>query len=200
MRDHAASGSDSNGDGPFAAALERFSSADATDPRGAAATYHETVASWVDRLDPSASIALRLAARCQHLKRHESPRSAFPEGPAGYKRWRAEAARKHATEAAAILTSVGFDAPTIEHVQALLTKRSLRSDPDCQTLEDAACLTFLELELERFAGKHEDEKVVAILRKTWTKMSERGRGAAVKLARGLPVRLTELIATATSSS
>ena len=35
---------------------------------------------WVVRLDPDASVALRLAARAHHLRRWELPRSDYPEG------------------------------------------------------------------------------------------------------------------------
>jgi hypothetical protein len=42
-----------------------------------------------------------------------------------------------------------------------------------------------------------DDKVVDILKKTWKKMSPAGHDAAKKLARGLPLRLTSLIARAT---
>lgn len=180
------------------AAEAKFQEVHRTDPRGLAATYHETLASWVDRLMPTASLELRVAARCQHLRRWAEPRANYPEGVVGYKRWRSEQARKHAAEAGAILKEVGFDDASIARVGELLTKRKLKSDADTQSLEDAICLTFLELELEPFAAKHADEKVVDILKKTWIKMSPTGQEAATKLARGLPLRLTELIARATS--
>lgn len=176
----------------------KFQEVHRTDPRGLAATYHETLASWVDRLAPGASLELRVAARCQHLRRWANPRSSYPEGVAGYKRWRSELSRTHAAEAGAILKEVGFDDVSIARVGELLTKRKLKSDPDTQSLEDAICLTFMELELEPFAAKHPDDKVVDILKKTWAKMSSTGHEAATKLARGLPLRLTELIARATS--
>ncbi|NUP07788.1 MAG: DUF4202 domain-containing protein [Polyangiaceae bacterium] len=186
-------------DDRFKLAADRFGLAHREDPKGEAATYHETLASWVDRLDPNASEPLRLAARCQHLRRHETPRSAFPEGPVGYKRWRSEAARKHAADAATVLREVGYGDDVIGRVGDLLVKKGFRSDPEGQLLEDAVCLTFLELELERFADKYSDDKVVDILKKTWVKMSARGHEAAVKLSRGLPLRLTSLIAKATGS-
>lgn len=180
------------------AADASFQEVHRTDPRGLASTYHETLASWVDRLAPAASLELRVAARCQHLRRWAEPRSAYPEGVAGYKRWRSEQARKHAAEASATLHTLGFDEARIARVADLLTKRKLKSDPETQILEDAVCLTFLELELEPFAAKHPDDKVVDILKKTWAKMSPAGHEAALKLARGLPLRLTSLVARATS--
>ena len=39
------------------------------------------------RLQPTASSSLLLAARCQHLDRFSTPRSTYPEGKAGYLKW-----------------------------------------------------------------------------------------------------------------
>ncbi len=178
----------------FSRACEEFSRLHATDPRGEAATYHETVASWVDRLEPHASEALRLAARCQHLLRFQTPRESYPSGVVGYKRWRSELARKQAAASAEILRAAGFDEALTARVADLVMKKGLAADRETKVLEDAVCLTFLELELERFAAKHPDEKVVDILGKTWRKMTPAGHEAARKLARGLPVRLTTLLA------
>ena len=57
----------------------------------------------------------------------------------------------------------------------------LKADADTQTLEDVICLVFLEHYLPAFATQHDDAKLVDILRKTWRKMSERGRSAALQL-------------------
>src|SRR5215218_840706 len=92
----------------FQEAIGQFAKVHAEDPKGKAATYHETVASWVDRLDPNGSEPLRLAAHCQHLRRWETPRTSYPEGVTGYKRWRSDLSRKHASEAAAILRDAGY--------------------------------------------------------------------------------------------
>ena len=51
---------------------------------------------WVVRLDPDASDALRLAARAHHLRRWELSRSDYPEGRAGYLRWRRAQRERHA--------------------------------------------------------------------------------------------------------
>ncbi len=48
-------------------------------------------------------------------------------------------------------------------------------------LEDVICLVFLENYFADFAAEHEAEKVINILRKTWRKMSERGRAVALTL-------------------
>jgi hypothetical protein len=124
------------------------------------------------------------------------PRSAFPEGLAGYKRWRATAALEHQKKAREILTSAGCDEATIVRVGDLLIKKGLKSDPEVQTFEDAICLTFLEVDFPAFAKKHDDDKIVDIIRKTWAKMTPRGHAAAIELSRSLPEDLTALVARA----
>lgn len=155
--------------------------------------YHRRLAHWVDELRPDAPEALRLAAWCQHLRRWALPRSEYPEGLSGYKRWRSELARRHASDAEEVLRGEGYGDETVARVRALLIKKGLRVDADVQTLEDAICLTFLENEYADFAAKHPDEKVVDILAKTWKKMSPQGHEAALALAPALEPRLRALV-------
>jgi hypothetical protein len=183
-------------DESFARAAPLFDAAHADDATGHASRYHAALASWVDALVPDASPALRLAARCQHLRRAELPRSAYPEGPVGYKRWRAAAAQAHAAAARAILESAGVDAETIARVGELLIKKGLRSDPEVMVFEDAIALTFLQVDFAPFAAKHPPDKVVDILRKTWAKMTPRGHAAATELAGALPADLRALVESA----
>lgn len=139
---------------------------------------------WIRRLDPEASLPLRLAAHCQHLERWKIPRSNYAEGRTGYLLWRKELGRFHAERSSEILRSVGYDDETIARVRTINQKKSLKIDPDVQTMEDALCLAFLEHELDDFLRKHEVDKVVDILRKTWRKMSERGHAEALRLPLG----------------
>ena len=76
-------------------------------------------------------------------------------------------------------------------------KQGLHTNADVQTMEDALCLSFLEHELEDFASKHDDAKLIDIIRKTWRKMSERGHAQALLLA--LPSRSSALVARALSA-
>lgn len=124
------------------------------------------------------------------------PRSAFPEGLAGYKRWRATAALEHQKKAREILALAGYDATVIDRVADLLMKKRLKSDPEVQTFEDAICLTFLEVDFPAFAKKYDDDKIVDIIKKTWAKMTPRGHGAAIELSRSLPDHLAALVARA----
>jgi len=171
-------------------ALRRFDDANAADPNRTVVDgqfvpdellYAQRMTAWLERLDPAASEPLRLAVRCQHLCRWMIPRSQYPMSRAGYHQWRTTLARFHADEAAKILRDVGYDEPTIARVQSLVRKEGLKTDPDAQTLEDVACLVFLEHEFSAFARQHDEAKVVNILARTWRKMSDRGHAAALGL-------------------
>ena len=117
---------------------------------------------------------------------------------AGYHRWRTELGAFHARRAAEILREAGYDETTVARVQALVRKEGLKTDPETQTLEDVACLVFLEDEAAEFAARHEEGKVVRILARTWGKMSPRGRAAVLGLE--LHGRVRELIAKALASA
>ncbi|HEU5054993.1 MAG TPA: DUF4202 domain-containing protein [Kofleriaceae bacterium] len=181
------------------AALARFDAVNAEDPRRdggepAELVYARRMTAWLERLAPGAPEELRLAARAQHIGRWRLPRDRFPEGRAGYKRWRSACAQMHADTAAAILVELGYPDVAVQRVRALLTKKRLADDPDVQTLEDVACLVFLEHSFADFAQKHERDKLVDIVRKTWAKMSARGRAAAATL--DLPPDLAAIVADA----
>lgn len=150
-------------------------------PRPSEALYAERMGAWVERLEPRASEPLRLAARCQHLQRWAIPRDSFPMDRAGYHRWRTAQAQAHARLAGELLREAGYDEATVARVQSLIRKERLRRDPEAQCLEDAACLVFLEHALPDFARRHDEAQVIDILRKTWNKMSPRGREEALGL-------------------
>lgn len=171
-------------------ALARIDAANAEDPNQVAGDsgpiakellYSQRMSAWLAHLEPEASEELQLACRAQHIRRWESPRAGYPEGRAGYKRWRADLLKHHAATTARLLREVGYTEPQIERVSALLQKLARRSNPDSQTLEDVACLVFLQFEFDEFAAKHEDAKLVDIVQKTWKKMSERAHQAALAL-------------------
>ena len=189
----------------FHAAIERIDAANALDPRSTSVdgkpVPHELhsgrrMTQWLERVHPEASEALRLAVRCQHLRRWEIPRAGYPMTRAGYHRWRTDLGRFHADRAAEILRAAGYDEATVARVQSIVRKENLASDPDTQALEDCACLVFLEDELAEFAARHDAEKVLNILARTWGKMSPRGRDAAAAL--DLPAPLRGLIGRALS--
>jgi hypothetical protein len=130
---------------------------------------------------PDARETVRLAARAQHIRRWEVPRESYPAGRAGYLKWRTDLYKRHGDTAAEIMQEVGYDDDTIERVRTLLRKRGLKTDPDVQLLEDVICLVFLEHYFHEFAKKHDDEKLIPIVQKTWKKMSEAAHEAALRL-------------------
>lgn len=166
---------------PFQRAFERFDRENAGDPHGRELLYAQRMTAWLDRLVPDASEPLKLAARCQHIRRWGIPRNSFPMDRAGYLDWRKTLYRFHADIAAGILAEVGYDPDTIARVRSLLQKEKIKADPDMQALEDVICLVFLENYFSDFAREKDEAKVLNILRRTWAKMSERGRAMAMKL-------------------
>jgi hypothetical protein len=155
----------------LAKVLAAIDSVHAEDPNQAELLYAERMTAWLDKLAPDASPELQIAVRAQHLKRWELMRSDYPDGVVGYKKWRAEQARRHAALTTKIMLENGFDEAAAARVTALIQKQRLKQDADAQTLEDCACLVFLEHEFAAFAAKHPPEKVDEIVKKTWAKMS-----------------------------
>lgn len=172
----------------------------APDGRAAELVYADRMEAWVGRLVPSAPPLLRLAARCQHLERWSVPRAAFPDGKAGYLKWRQSLYGIQAARAQALLLQAGLSAAEAAEAATWVSKTALRTNPGTQALEDAACLVFLENEIEAFAAQHADypeAKFVDILRKTWKKMSPPAQSAARGLA--LPPGIAALVAAATAA-
>lgn len=153
--------------------------------------YGARMTAALERLAPDAGEALRLAVRAQHLERWKTPRASYPEGRAGYLRWRADLARTHAERLGEILRAVGYDEGIVARAEALVQKKGLGRDAEAQLVEDCACLVFLEHELEAFAEGRDESAVIEILRKTWRKLSERGRAAALELT--MPPRARALV-------
>lgn len=146
--------------------------------------FSKQLFSWVIRLRKNSSEALLLAARSQHIRRWESPRKSYPEGRAGYLKWRADLKVFHAEKAGEILQSCGYEAEVVAQVKALNLKKDLRRNEECQVLEDALCLVFLEKQFAEFRLKTDRDKMIGILQKTWGKMSEAGHQAALGLTMG----------------
>ncbi len=172
-------------------ALACIDAYNAKDPKGEQLLYSERMSAWLEKLEPEASDALRITARAQHIGRWTSPRETFPMTRPGYKKWREELAAFHADTTAEILRDVGYGDDVIERVFLLIKKKNLKTDPECQTLEDVICLVFLQFEFEAFAAKHDDDKLIRILQRTWLKMSDRGHDAALALE--LPPHLRSLV-------
>ncbi len=186
-----------------ARARELIDAAHAADPkhapdgRPAELVYADRMETWISRLDPAAPPLLRLAARCQHLERWSVPRATFPLGKPGYLAWRRSLYVKQAARAKELLHQAGVPAGEADELATWVAKTGLKTNPGSQALEDAACLVFLENEIETFAAQHADypaEKFVDIIKKTWRKMSPAAQQAALGL--NLPPAIAELVRTA----
>ena len=177
-------------DGRLERAIAAIDAANAGDPetivvsgeaRPKEQAHAEMMTSWVRRLDPDATEAQLLAARAHHLRRWSIPRSSYPDGRAGYLRWRTALKKQHAEDVGDILAAEGYDEDTIDRVQRIVRKEGLGHDPMVQTHEDALCLVFLETQLLDLAADQGGDKTVEILRKTLVKMSDEGIAAAMTL-------------------
>lgn len=106
---------------------------------------------------------------------------------AGYLTWRAKLKSQAATQVSELLTSPQIQPPLsqeeIDRVAALVRKENLKNDEEAQILEDAACLVFLDDQFEDFEKKPEidEDKIIGILKKTWTKMSPAGHALALQM-------------------
>ncbi|RJQ48395.1 MAG: DUF4202 domain-containing protein [Gammaproteobacteria bacterium] len=184
----------------FHQAIERFDAFNRADPNREISggkeypkelLYAERMTRWLARLEPDAPETLRLAVRCQHIGRWMIPRADYPLDRPGYHRWRTALAELHARTARDLLQQAGYDEGVITRVEALVKKKNLKTDAEAQLLEDVACLVFLENYFSGFAKKHDEEKLVTIIQKTWKKMSPRAQQAALGL--DLPPAARELI-------
>jgi hypothetical protein len=146
--------------------------------------YSEWLTDWVLRLCLDASEELRLAARCQHLRRWEVPRSSYPMTRVGYLQWREGLKKFHAQSAGEILKEVGYPEEIIKRVQNLNLKKDFPKDPETRVLEDALCLVFLEHQFTDLAAKTVEDKMINAVQKTWKKMTEQARAKALELPFG----------------
>jgi hypothetical protein len=174
----------------LAAALAAIDAVNAGDPvtievRGAVRpkelAHAELMVEWVQRLDPGATEAQVLAARAHHLRRWSMPRSSYPDGRAGYLRWRTALRKQHAEEVGGLLAEVGYDEATIARVQQIVGKQGLGQDPQVQVHEDALCLVFLETQLADTVDRLGDDKMLDVIAKTAAKMSPDGLAMVAEL-------------------
>lgn len=143
--------------------------------------YARRMSAKLQEFEPLASEQLQLAARCQHIGRWEIPRKEYAMDRTGYLLWRSQLKIYHAGIASDIMEKVGYDEEEIIKVKNLLTKKQLKQNPETQILEDVICLVFLEYYFDDFLTKHEEDKLLNILKKTIAKMSQKGVEAALQL-------------------
>jgi hypothetical protein len=137
---------------------------------------------WVNKLEPHAPETLLLASRSQHIGRWEIARASYPEGRVGYLKWRSDLAKFHAQKSSELMSEAGYKPEIIDRVTQIILKQRIKADDQVQTMENALCLVFLEFQYDDLIQKLSKEKMIDVLRKTWAKMSEPGRNAALSLA------------------
>ena len=143
--------------------------------------YSKSLTEWVLKLDPQASEALRIAARGQHISRWTVPRAEYPADRSGYLRWREDLKAFHAEKVGGILRDVGYEEDFIQRVKFLILKNNIKEDTDAQALEDALCLVFYETQFMNLMEKTPVDKMKTLVRKTWKKMSAKGRNIALQM-------------------
>jgi uncharacterized protein DUF4202 len=187
-------------DGKLATVLAAIDAANVRDPNlvevggrreAAELVYGHRMSETLARMAPDAPEHLQIAARGQHIERWTIPRKTFPEGRAGYLRWRNELKAFHARRLGEIMTAAGYGADDIGRVGALVRKERLKHDAETQMLEDVVCVVFLEHYVGDFMAKTDETKLAGILAKTWAKMSEEGHAHALKL--NLPPAVPRLL-------
>lgn len=145
---------------------------------------------------PDADQYLQIAVRAQHIKRWHLKRSDFPQGKQGYLTWRKALGMFHAQTAKELMIDYGYEDLEAESTARIIRKEQLKTNSQSQTLEDVACLVFLQHYFEEFAAKHSEEKIIRILQLTWKKMSDQGHDIALTLT--LPKHLAALVEKALS--
>ncbi len=175
----------------FQKAIERIDSENANDETTEAHNgksypkellYSQRMTAQLLTFHPEASEVLQIAARAQHINRWKIPRDRYPMDRIGYLKWREELKRMHADMTSEILKAIGYDTEFIDRVAFLIQKKKIKKDEESQILEDVICLVFLKYYFEAFSLKHNDEKLIGIIQKTWKKMSEKGREHALLLS------------------
>jgi len=164
--------------------------------------YSKRMSEMLDRFAPEAGDAVKLAVSAQHIQRWKSPRSDYPMNRKGYHQWRAGLCRFHAGILAGLLEKAGYDSEFITRVTRAVAKKSPKTNPDSQLLEDIAGLVFLEYYFLDFVDKHpeyDEQKWSDIICRIWQKLSVRARQHALCNIQ-LPQSLTALIRKAVSES
>ena len=172
-----------SGSGSLDAAISAIDRINATDPTTVTAggspvpkelLHARRMTEWLGRLVAEPTPAQQIAARAHHLRRWASPRDAYPEGRAGYLRWRTAARRQHVAEISGLLREHGFDRAIVDDVARIMAKEGRTTHADVQAHEDALCLTFCELQLDEMIERLGHDHTVSVVRKTLAKMSPAG--------------------------
>lgn len=143
---------------------------------------------WLPQVIDTPSVALSIAARAHHLARWAIARSSYPDGRAGYLRWRKASKTASAELLAETLAPLNVAANTVSRAVDLVQRVGLGTDPEAQAVEDVACLVFLETDYVSLLDRLGDEATATALRKTLNKMSPTAIGLGVDAAPIGPAR------------
>ena len=116
--------------------------------------YAEKCSHYLQRLTDTPSDELKLAVRAQHIKRWEVPRDSYPRTKAGYFSWRTGLKKRQGEIAATICVEAGYSEEFAARVASMIRKDNFKRDDETQTLEDVACLVFLDDQFEDFNKEH----------------------------------------------
>lgn len=163
--------------------------------------YGERMTACLAQHWPQANELLQIAVRAQHIKRWHLKRDEFEQGKAGYYQWRIALGKFHAELTAKIMLDHGYTETQASQTASIICKENLKDksssqlNADSQTLEDVACLVFLEHYFEAFADNYlkqdNEAKIIRIVQLTWKKMSDAAHDIALQLT--LPDRLTDIV-------
>ena len=160
--------------------------------------YGHRMTACLNEYWPDANELLQIAVRGQHIKRWHLKRSEFEQGKTGYYQWRIALGKFHAELTASIMIEQGYSEEQAEQTSSIIRKEKLKINSDSQTLEDVACLVFLQYYFDEFAAKYLEQdneaKIIRIVQLTWKKMSDQGHDIALTL--DMPAHLGELVAKA----
>lgn len=141
--------------------------------------YGQRMTEEQKHLYPSASDALAIACRGQHIERWMLPRHDYPDGREGYLTWRRDQGRRHADRVTGLMRDAGYSDDDIDAAGRMLRKEGIKRDPEVQALEDVACFTFIRHYLEDFATTQDPDQLLRIVQKTARKMSSEARARAL---------------------
>jgi len=143
--------------------------------------YGQQMSECLEQYWPNSDEILQISVRAQHIKRWHLKRSEFELGKAGYYQWRIALGKFHAETTEKLMLEQGYSNEEAAKVASILRKEQLKTNSATQTLEDVACLVFLQHYFDNFASQHSEEKIIRILQKTWAKMSEPAHNIALTL-------------------
>jgi hypothetical protein len=149
-----------------------------------------------ERYAADASEAVKLAVRAQHIQRWKIPRTDFAMDRKGYLQWRTGLYKFHSEMASSLLVQAGYDHEIAARVKGIISKKGLKINPETQLMEDIVDLVFIEYYMINFVGQHpeyDEAKWIAIIKKTWQKMSVRAHEFVLAGKIKLPETLAPLI-------